>query len=367
MYRGRLTRDLAIWVDKGMIPSATAEALLKELDSRKSSFSVGGVLMILAAVLIAASILLLIAANWQDIPRLTKVFGIILLIWIFYLSAALAFSRSADRFGAALLVLGAASFGGAIALIGQLYHLSGDTLDAMLLWFAMTVASAAAFRSAALTVFAGFLAFVVFGTYLEQYEAEWRGIYAFWPPAAGLVLAALAQWTGAERSRHLIYILLLSWCVWLYSLHADLAVALLFVVVGMLAFLAVALPQSPVSALARRRGASPAFYSFVLTSLGLGLLHFHWTEGGELALLALLTIGTTLLALSLEGRDNGAVRYLAYVIFAAEVLYLSFVTIDSMLGTSAFFLLAGLVVAALAFVVVKLEKLFARKDGEVAR
>lgn len=367
MYRGRLKRDLGIWVDKGIIPSATAETLLREYDSRKSSFSVGGVLMILAAVLIAASILLLIAANWQDIPRLTRVIGIILLIWIFYLSAAFSFVRGADRLGAALLVLGAASFGGAIALIGQLYHLSGDTLDAMLLWFAMTAVSAAAFRSATLTVFAGLLAFAVFGAYLEQYDAEWQGLYAFWPPAAGVMLAVLAQWTGAERSRHLIYILLLVWCAWLYSLHTDVAVALFFVVAGGLAFLAVTLPQSPISALARQRGASPAFYTFMLALLGLGLLHFHWTEGGELVLLALLTIGATLLALSLEGRDNGAVRYLAYVIFAAEVLYLSFVTIDSMLGTSAFFLLAGLVVAVLAFIVVKLEKLFARKDKKVVQ
>ncbi|PZU84283.1 MAG: DUF2157 domain-containing protein [Shinella sp.] len=367
MYRGRLKRDLGIWVDKGMIPPATADVLLKEFDSRKSSFSVGGMLMILAAVLIAASILLLVAANWQEIPRLTKVVSIILLIWIFYLSAALSFGRGADRLGAALLVLGAASFGGAIALIGQLYHLSGDTLDAMLLWFAMTVVSAAAFRSAALTVFSGLLAFAVFGAYLEQYDAEWQGLYAFWPPIAGVVLAVLAQWTGAERSRHIIYILLLGWCAWLYSLHTDVGVAILFVVVGALAFLAVTLPQSPISALARQRGASPAFYTFLLALLGLAFLHFHWTEGSELALLALLTIGATLLALSLEGRDNGAVRYLAYVIFAAEVLYLSFVTIDSMLGTSAFFLLAGLVVAVLAFIVVKLEKLFARKDKEVVQ
>ncbi len=67
-----------------------------------------------------------------------------------------------------------------------------------------------------------------------------------------------------------------------------------------------------------------------------------------LALLGIATIALSLVALALEGRDNGAVRFLSYAAFAAEVLYLSYVTIDSMLGTSTFFLLAGLVVAVLA-------------------
>ena len=70
-------------------------------------------------------------------------------------------------------------------------------------------------------------------------------------------------------------------------------------------------------------------------------------------------------AIALDGRDNGAVRFLAYSAFAAEVLYLSYETIDSILGTSAFFLLAGLVVAILAFIVIRLEKRFSRPVAEV--
>lgn len=67
MYRGRLKRDLALWVEKRLIGQDVADALLRDVNSRRSAFSIGGVLMILAAVLIAASILLLIAANWQEI------------------------------------------------------------------------------------------------------------------------------------------------------------------------------------------------------------------------------------------------------------------------------------------------------------
>ncbi|GEO84899.1 MULTISPECIES: DUF2157 domain-containing protein [Alphaproteobacteria] len=365
MYRGKLKRDLNLWVDKGLIDQGVADALLSDVDSRRSSFSVGGVLMILAAVLVAASILLLIAANWEEIPRLAKVGGIVALIWIFHGSAALAFGRGADRFGGALLVLGSACFGGAIALIGQLYHLSGDAFDAMLLWFAMTVLSAAAFRSSALTVMAGFLAFAVFGAYLDEFDAEWHVLFGWWPLLASLVLGVLSRWTGAGRAGHFVYLLLIAWLGWIYALWPEVETAAAYAAGGMVLFLAATLPLSPVSDALRRQGAAPAFYAFVLALMGLCLLHLDWTEGRALAGLGLVTIAVSLLALALDGRDNGAVRYLAYTAFACEVLYLSFVTIDSMLGTSAFFLLAGLVVAVLAGVVVRLEKLFAKRVTEV--
>ena len=50
MYRGHLKRDLDIWVEKGLIAPSVAAALLEEHDSRRSAFSIGGALMILAAV-----------------------------------------------------------------------------------------------------------------------------------------------------------------------------------------------------------------------------------------------------------------------------------------------------------------------------
>jgi uncharacterized membrane protein len=85
----------------------------------------------------------------------------------------------------------------------------------------------------------------------------------------------------------------------------------------------------------------------------------------SVAALGVVILGLAIAAIAVEGRDNGAVRYLAYAAFAAEVLYLSYQTIDSILGTSAFFLLSGLVVALLAFVVVRLEKRFSRPMTEV--
>ncbi|WP_159951317.1 DUF2157 domain-containing protein [Rhizobium sp. 18065] len=368
MYRGHLKRDLQEWTRKGLIDEATAGRLLADVDARRSAFSVGTVLVMLAAVLIAASVLLLVASNWEAIPRLTKVIGIVALIWIFHLVALFARSRDADRLAAACLVLGAASFGGAISLIGQLYHLSGDTFSAMLLWFVVTAGSAALFRSGALTVMAGILSFVVFWTVIIDrfdYDFRWHELASYWPPAAAAVLAALTIWTRTDPAKHFAYLLLLCWCVWFYVLGDDLLWATLMTGVGSVVFFAFALPASPLSRLRTKLGASVTFYPLLLAFIGLAYWHGNAVNGQTMVILGVLIIALCLAALALEGRDNGAVRFLAYIVFAFEVLYLSYETIDSILGTSAFFLLAGLVVAVLAFLVIRLEKHFGRRSTEV--
>jgi uncharacterized membrane protein len=85
-----------------------------------------------------------------------------------------------------------------------------------------------------------------------------------------------------------------------------------------------------------------------------------------LVALALVTLAATILAIALQGRDNGAVRYLAYAVFAVEMLYLASVTVGSILGTSGLFLCSGLFVAFLAWVVIRLERRFTGRAEEAS-
>lgn len=364
MYRGRLKRDLALWVEKGLLDRQKADALLGELDSRPSAFSVGNVLLILAAVLVAAAILLLVAANWEAIPRPARAGGLVLLIWVFHLAAGLAQARGASAIGAALLVLGSASFGAALSLVGQMYHLTGDISDMMIVWFCVTGISAALFCSTALTAFAGLLAWAALAFYVDDNNWTWDPLYGWMAPAMALVLLALVYRTGADRVRHMAYLLMIAWLVWLYGLHDEVTTALVLAGVGIACFLIVSIKGSPLRPLAERAGAAPAFYAFLLAAIGLGLLHLDYDQGANLALLGLATLAFAIAGIALSGRDNGAVRYLAYLIFSAELLYLSFVTIDSILGTSAVFLMSGLVVALLAWLAFHLEKRFSGKPQE---
>ncbi|WLS02156.1 DUF2157 domain-containing protein [Shinella oryzae] len=364
MYRSWLERDLKTWAAQGLIDAKTATVLLKEYDSRPSSFSVGRVLLIIAALLFAAAVLLLVAANWEAIPRLVRLAGIIGVLWAAYFGGGALLARGAERLAAAFLVLGALSFGGAIALVGQMYHLSGDALQAALVWFGGTVAAAVLFRSGAVTVVAGFLAFVVSGTdWTQSYSAD-QMLLLWLMPLMAVIVIALARYTGAGRARHLGYLLLVAWLAFIYSEYSTATTAIAIVVFGAVAYLAAALPQSPLHAAARSAGSAPAFYAYLVLMLGLVVLHVEFDAVGERLAVGIVTLGAAIAGIALSGKENGAVRYLGYVAFAAETLYLASETIGSIIGTSGFFLVAGLVVAAIAWAVIALERRLASNEDK---
>ncbi len=362
MYRGRLERDLKLWTTQGLIDAGTAGRLLKEYDGRESSFSVGRVLMIIAALLVAAAVLLLVAANWDGIPRIVRLVGILALIWGAYLAGGILIMRGAERLAAAFLVLGTLAFGGAIALVGQMYHLSGDTFQAMLVWFAGAVVAAVLFRSGAVTAIAGFLTFAVAGVSWTQSGSIDDGVLLWLMPLMAVIVILLVRYTGADRVRHLAYMLLVVWLAYIYGEDETARTAIAIAAFGAVAYLLAAVPQSPLHALARSAGAAPAFYSYLVLLLGLFVLHSEFGGVADRLFVGIITLGAAITGIALSGKENGAVRYLGYAVFAAEVLYLASETIGSIIGTSGFFLIAGLVVALVAWIVIVLERRLSRAE-----
>lgn len=362
MYRGRLERDLKLWTTQGLIEAETAGRLLKEYDSRESSFSLGRVLMIIAALLVAAAVLLLVAANWEVIPRIVRLVGILALIWGAYLAGGVLIMRGAERLAAAFLVLGTLAFGGAIALVGQMYHLSGDTFQAMLVWFAGAVVAAVLFRSGAVTAVAGFLTFVVAGVNWTQSNSVDESVLFWLMPLMAVIVILLVRYTGADRVRHLAYMLLVVWLAYIYGEDETARTAIAIAAFGAVAYLLAAVPQSPLHALARSAGAAPAFYSYLVLLLGLFVLHSEFGGVADRLFVGVITLGAAITGIALSGKENGAVRYLGYATFAAETLYLASETIGSIIGTSGFFLVAGLVVALVAWLVIVLERRLSRTE-----
>lgn len=363
MYRGRLERDLKHWSSLGLLDSRTVERLLAEYDSRESAFSVGRVLMVIAALLVSAAILLLVAANWEAIPRVARLAGIVTLIWGAYLLAAVLIGRGAGRLAAAFLVVGTLAFGGAIALVGQMYHLSGDATQAMLTWFAGAVAVAALFRSGAVTVIAGFLAFAGAGAeWMHSYSVD-ESLLLWLMPVMAAIVVLLVRYTGAARARHLAYLLLVAWVVLLYGEYDEPGTAIAIAAAGAAGYLLAAVPQSPLHMLARSAGAAPAFYSYLVLLVGLTILHVEFDGAGNRLLLGAATFVVAIAGIALSGKENGAVRYLGYAAFAAETLYLASETIGSIIDTSGFFLVSGVLVALVAWAVIALERRFSRADS----
>ena len=378
MYRVRLERDLKIWTDKGLVDAATAKAVLSEYDGRQTSFSAGRVLTIIAAVLLGLALLLFISANWEAIPRIGRLLGLVALIWTFYLGAAYLLAQGRSVVAAGLLILGTLSFGGAMALVGQMYNLSGDELRMMIVWFAAACIVAALFRSSAQVGLAGFLAWAFCGVYIWGHFDEWYGLMPWMPPLMAVILIVLVRYVDAPAARHLAYLMLVGWLTWLFGRHEGLNTAILFAALGMAAFLAVSIPASPLMPFARTGGAAPAFYAFLIASIGFFLVHAEISNGSfennvwvedrlPLVIVAAATLASSVIAIALSGRDNGAVRYLAYFVFACEILYLASETIGSIIGTAGFFLVAGVLVAIAAWLVIQLERRFSDKHGQGTR
>lgn len=378
MYRGRLERDLKIWVDKGLVDTAAAEAVLREYDSRQTSFSAGRVLTVIAATLLGLAILLFISANWEAIPRLARLVGLVAMIWAFYLGAAYLLALGRSILASGLLILGTLSFGGAMALVGQMYNMSGDELTMVIVWFAAAGIVAALFRSSAQVALAGFLSWAFCGAYLWDNFDQWHGLMPWVPPLMAAVLIALIRYVDAPSARHFACLLLVGWLTWLFGLHESLNAAILFAALGMAAFLAVSIPVSPLMPLARTAGAAPAFYAFLVAAIGFFLVHAEISNGSfennvwvedrlPLIIVAVATLASSVIAIALSGRDNGAVRYLAYFVFACEILYLASETIGSIIGTAGFFLVAGLLVAFAAWLVIRLERRFSDHGGQGTR
>ena len=143
MFQRRFRREMPLWIDRGWLTRDAGEAILAELAERSATartpaWVLGG----LGAVLLAMGVFLFFAANWQGLPKLTKLGLACLMVWASYAAAIGAARKGAERFAEALVLLGCLLFGAAIMLIGQAYHLAADPPGGVLLWLLGTLVAA---------------------------------------------------------------------------------------------------------------------------------------------------------------------------------------------------------------------------------
>jgi len=143
VYRQRLEADLAQWETDGVITPAARIAISGALPPLTSGISIPVVVAIVGGLLIAAAFLAFVAAHWTDFARLLR-FAILVAGIIAANSIGAWFARSNRPVLADLCAsVGAIIFGAGIALVGQMYHLSGDFAAGVLLWAAGALVTAA--------------------------------------------------------------------------------------------------------------------------------------------------------------------------------------------------------------------------------
>ncbi|MBO6640515.1 MAG: DUF2157 domain-containing protein [Roseitalea sp.] len=376
-----LENQIKDWHNRGVITDAVSDALLADIGqsgatTREEStqpFSFFRIVAIFATISFAAAIVMFISANWEAIPRLVKVGGIMVLIAGGLIGGAVIGARG-GRYGrwleeAAYLVAGAAYVGG-VALVGQMYHLPGDIGQAMF-GFALGLGLAGlAVRS---HVLAGAALGAIAWWYLETPSPENLAsanfaIFAAFC-AAGYALARFGgmpwlRWGAAAAFVIGLIPLLLDVLEAIADFYEGLPdavrlalwLALLVLSIGRLWISKD--PDEP----------KPSFWRRPGTAFGAGLiallaLHVESEDLLPLLVVGPMTLGFALYALFTHGARSQAIRYPSYVVFVGEILFLYGETVASLLGTAGFFLAVGLTLTLIAGGIYWAERRFRRRTA----
>ncbi|MFC5386001.1 DUF2157 domain-containing protein [Aquamicrobium segne] len=356
-YIKQLRHDAERWVASGLIDPETAKNLV--LDAQKNerrSFGSSTVLAMMAALLFSAGILIFIAANWESFPRLARVGGLFALIIGGYVGGAFARLNHHNAAAEALWIIAAAAFGASLALIGQMYHISGDEAAALLTWCAATALAALVLRSGPLTaacvgISIAWLSGAVTG--------GWIGAASYGPPILFVpivaVLWGISYWTGAKMARHLILLSLIGYVAWC-ALDGDVFItsALMASVCAGIFVMACFMPQA-VEAIARLDGRTP-LHALIGFWVAMMLIQFDLEKESGFPVAVAITLAGIVGALIMAGHTSRGLRWIAYLAFATELCLIYALTMGTMLGTAGFFVFAAVLMGLLAMLIIRLER-----------
>ncbi|TPK38080.1 DUF2157 domain-containing protein [Mesorhizobium sp. B2-5-3] len=357
-YATRVRSDIARWLEAGLIDAPTADALRRDVEiNARQSLSFGSILAMMAALLFGAAILIFVAANWEAIPRLARVAALFAVILGGYVGGAVLKTRDHGAIGEALWIVAAAAFGGSIALIGQMYHLSGDEASALITWGAGTALAAVALRSNPLTVAAVGIADA--WLFLKGFDYFNRSEFPHLFLVMAAVLFAVSFWTRSQAARHLIILSLLFYLVLVAVDHETLPVAIPLVIVSVLLFVASLFAPEPVDRIVQLGGRLP-LHALLGFLTGLAIIQFELAGESSydrgFAIASVVALAGIVAAIVLAGRESRGLRWLAYLGFAFELAMIYVVTLQSMLDTAGFFLAAAVLLGILAIVIIRVEK-----------
>ncbi|RWO38499.1 MAG: DUF2157 domain-containing protein [Mesorhizobium sp.] len=354
-YSSRVRADITRWLQAGLIDASTADALTRDVEANeRKSLSFGSILAMMAALLFGAAVLIFVAANWEAIPRLARVAALFAIIFAGYVGGAVLKTRDHAAIGEALWIVAAAAFGGSIALIGQMYHLSGDETSALITWGAGTALAAVALRSNPLTVAAVGIADA--WLFLKGFDYFSRTEFPHLFVVMASVLFAISFWTRSQAARPLIILSIIFYLVLLFTEYETLQVAVPLVVVSVLLFAAAIFAAEPVDRILQLGGRLP-LHALVGFLTGLAMIQFELADlSGGFAIASAVALAGIVAAIVLGGRDSRGLRWVAYAGFAFELAIIYVVMLQSMLDTAGFFLAAAVLLGILAFVILRVEK-----------
>ena len=204
-----LSTAVADWQDRGLITPDLAERLQSDITQNRRGFSFANILVLLAIILIGFAAITFVAANWEDMPRLGRLSLLMIAVWGFWIAAIILRQKGHGWFAETCVLGACCTFGAAIMLVSQMYHIQGSPAGAVSYWAFGTLIAAGFSRS----VPALCLAIILWGLWpwmdLELFRNTFsaRPMFAVWMA----VCVGLALWMQSRMSAHLIALATLGW------------------------------------------------------------------------------------------------------------------------------------------------------------
>lgn len=351
-YRRRVEGDLGRWQEAGWVTPQGATAIRNDLAKATGVAGLAQSLSTLAAVLIGFAAMSFVAANWEEMSRLGRLSLLIGGLVASYTFAGVLFSRGLKIFGDSAVLLGSALFGGSIMLVSQMYHMHGNPADAVLIWALGALLAGTALRSNPALA----LAMVLVSVWGWMKTADHLEVY--WPFLIGWAAVASALfWRGWAAGVPIAGLPLTVFVISLGYLLNDGHAQPVVLLIG-LATVALAVAGEKAFPDYQTMWSGMLYYAMVTAFFALFSMQFIEDRNlADFIVLAIATLGLLLAAIwwGLHSGHRNAL-WLGYVGFSVEILGIYFKKFGNLLDTSLFFLIAGVIVAGLAVVALRLSK-----------
>lgn len=151
-----ILQEASRWKEEGII----TDGQLEQIRSRYPERPKANALPLFAAILIGLGVLTFVASNWEELGAFVKMAIIFVAMTASYAGGDILRKRGYERIGVALSAIGIMVYGAGFFLIGQMYHLSANPVNAFYLWLIGAVAMTWHYRNSFLAFLSVLIWFV---------------------------------------------------------------------------------------------------------------------------------------------------------------------------------------------------------------
>jgi uncharacterized membrane protein len=166
LFKRDIAHESRTWVEKGIITEDQAKSICNEYEvdygHQSDHAHAYGVLVTLGYAFIGLAVITLLGANWDEIPRGLRMWGLIGTTMFIHAIGCLSLREGNESKATRLFLLGNFAYGASIILIAQTYHLGEHMPDGIFWWAIGSLPFGLLLKSVSLTLFSLILAIIWF-------------------------------------------------------------------------------------------------------------------------------------------------------------------------------------------------------------